>query len=290
MALDPRPSGATAAARPPRRLIVNADDFGRTHAINEAVIRAHQEGILTTASLMTNEPATAAAVALAKENPRLGVGLHLTFLFGHGALPHSRIPGLVDAEGAFGTHPPAAGLRFFVDRRLRAQLRAEIHAQFGRFRATGLPLDHVNGHLHLHLHPTIFSLLMEDAQVLGIERLRLTFDPLRLNLRLASGALVYRLVHALIFNRLAAHARPALRARRIAHTTAVFGLLQNARVDEAFVERLLPCLPAGDSELYSHPSMEDSRQEFAALVSPRVRARVKDLGIQLIRYQDLEKP
>ena len=146
-----------------RRLIVNADDFGRTSAINQAVIRAHREGVLTTASLMVNEPAAAEAVALARENPRLGVGLHLTFLFGHSALPPSQIPGLVDERGEFGVHPAGAGFRFFFDRRLRAQLRAETHAQFQRFRATGLPLDHVNGHLHLHLHPVIFRILMEDA-------------------------------------------------------------------------------------------------------------------------------
>ena len=273
----------------PRRLIVNADDFGRTSAINQAVVRAHREGVLTTASLMVNEPATAEAVALARANPRLGVGLHLTFLFGHSALPPSRIPGLVDAHGAFGVNPPAAGFRFFFDRRLRDQLRAEIHAQFARFRATGLPLDHVNGHLHLHLHPTIFRLLMEDASRLGLERLRLTFDPFRLNLHLASGALAYRATHALIFNRLAARARPILRRRGVVHTRAVFGLLQNARVDEAFVTRLLPRLPDGDSELYSHPSLDDSQREFDALVSPRVRGLVAQLGIQLIRYTDLQK-
>ena len=59
--------------------------------------------------------------------------------------------------------PVATGLRYFFKRGLREQLRAEIHAQFEKFRATGLPLDHVNGHLHLHLHPTVFSILMEDA-------------------------------------------------------------------------------------------------------------------------------
>ncbi|PYI99964.1 MAG: hypothetical protein DME25_21765 [Verrucomicrobia bacterium] len=63
---------------PPRRLIVNADDFGRSRSINAAVIRAQREGILTTASLMVNEPASEEAVALARDNPRLGVGLHLT--------------------------------------------------------------------------------------------------------------------------------------------------------------------------------------------------------------------
>jgi len=274
----------------PRRLIVNADDFGLSDSVNAAVIRAHREGILTTASLMVNEPGTAAAVALARENPRLGVGLHLTFLFGHSALPPERLPGLVNARGEFGENPPSAGFRFFFDRRLRPQLRAEIHAQFARFRATGLPLDHVNGHLHMHLHPVVFGLLMEDAAELGIARMRLTSDPLRVNLRAASGALGYRLSHALIFNCLAARARPVLRRRGFAHTGAVFGLLQNARVDEAFVTRLLPLLPAGDSELYSHPSLDKFAHEFQALISPRVGGLIRELGIQLITYRDLNPP
>jgi hopanoid biosynthesis associated protein HpnK len=270
-----------------RRLIVNADDFGRSDSINAAVVQAHRDGILTTASLMVNESACAAAVALARENPRLGVGLHLTLLCGHSALEPEALPGLVNARKDFTNNPAGAGFRYFFQSNLRAQLRAEIHAQFKQFRATGLPLDHVNGHLHLHLHPTIFRILMEDAADLGIERVRLTFDPLRLNLRLVSGHLVYRLGHALIFHWLAARARPVLRGRGFRHTQAVFGLLQNARVDETYVSRLLPALPPGDSELYSHPSLDEFKNEFDALISPRVREQVRSLGIQLIRYQDL---
>ena len=71
-------------------------------AINQAVIRAHREGILTTASLMVNEPACDEAVALARENPRLGVGLHLTLSHGRSALPPEEIPGLVNGSGEFG--------------------------------------------------------------------------------------------------------------------------------------------------------------------------------------------
>ncbi len=180
------------------------------------------------------------------------------------------------------------GCRYFFQRSLREQLRREIHAQFQKFRATGLPLDHVNGHLHLHLHPTVFGILMADAAQLGIKRLRLTFDPLRLNLRLASGHLAYRAAaRRHLPPALPARARPALAQRSIRHTDAVFGLLQNARVDEAYVTRLLPSLPAGDSELYSHPSLDEFKNEFDALISPRVREQVKQLGIKLIRYQDL---
>jgi chitin disaccharide deacetylase len=271
----------------PRRLIVNADDFGRSASINQAVIRAHREGILTTASLMMNELACDEAVALAREHPQLGVGLHLTLLCGHSALPAESIPGLVSPQKEFTNNPALAGFRYFFQRSLRPQLRQEIHAQFQKFRATGLPLDHVNAHLHLHLHPTVFRILMEDANQLGIERLRLTFDPFRLNLRLASGHLAYRALHVVIFHWLSWRARPALRARGLRHTSAVFGLLQNARVDENYVSRLLPNLPAGDSELYSHPSLDEFRNEFDALISPRVRAQVETLGIKLIRYQDL---
>ena len=271
----------------PRRLIVNADDFGRSASINQAVIRAHREGILTTASLMVNEAAGEEAVALAREHPNLGVGLHLTLLCGHSALPGERIPGLVNASGEFTNNPAGAGFRYFFQRSLRAQLRREIHAQFQRFRATRLPLDHVNGHLHLHLHPTVFRILMADAAQLGIKHLRLTFDPFRLNLRLASGQLAYRALHAAIFHPLSARARPALAQRGIRHTEAVFGLLQNARVDEPYVTRLLPHLPAGDSELYSHPSLNEFRNEFDALISPTVKEQVRQQGIKLIRYQDL---
>jgi len=272
---------------PPRRLVVNADDFGRSNSINEAVIRAHREGILTSASLMVNESAFAEAVALAKENPKLGVGLHLTLLCGHAALPEASIPGLVNAGGEFSNDPVGAGFRYFAKRGLREQLRSEIHARFAKFRATGLPLDHVNGHLHFHLHPAVFRILMEDAEALGIRHLRLTRDRFWLNAGLARGRWLYRAAHALVFSALAARSRGALERRGIRHTQSVFGLLQDSRVDEEFVLRLLHRLPPGDSELYSHPSLDKFRHEFDALVSPRVKARVEQLGIQLIRYQDL---
>src|SRR5258706_9608536 len=208
-----------------RRLIVNADDFGRSHSINQAVIRAHREGILTTASLMVNEAACGEAVALAKENPRLGVGLHLTLICGHSARSQKEIPGLVDAQQNFSNAPVKTGLRYFVERKLRPQLRDELAAQFQKFRSTGLPLDHVNGHLHLHLHPVIFQILMEHAAEWRITHLRLTWDPFWLNTRLASGHRAYRALHAIIHTLLSWRARPALQSRAIKHTGVVFGLL-----------------------------------------------------------------
>ena len=253
---------------PQRRLIVNADDFGRSKSINEAVIRAHTGGILTTASLMVNEPDADEAVDLAKEHPTLGVGLHLALVCGRAALPMEAIPNLADANGRFSESAVGAGFKYFFSWKCQKELEAEMDAQFERFHATGLPLDHVNGHLNIHLHPVIFKILTDNAEKWGINAMRLTRDLFFLNARLASGEWGYRASHAIIYRLLSSWARPQIDARKIRRTKVGFGLLQNSRVDTAFVEKLLPQLPPGDSELYSHPSLDQFKNEFDALVNP----------------------
>jgi chitin disaccharide deacetylase len=270
-----------------RRLIVNADDFGRSHSINQAVIKGHQRGILTTTSLMVNGAACAEAVAFARQNPRLGVGLHLSLAFGTSALPHSEIPDLVDADGNFSNDPIATGFKYFAQRGCHLQLEKEVAAQFERFRQTGLPLDHVNGHLHFHLHPTILKIIARHAREWNVRYFRLTRDPFFLNARLARGRWFYRLSHAIIFSALSRRAVKGFAGWNVRSPAHVFGLLQHGLVDEDFILRLLPELPAGDSELYSHPSLDEFKHEFDAFVSPDVRATIERCGIKLIRYADL---
>ncbi|MGC2413746.1 MAG: hopanoid biosynthesis-associated protein HpnK, partial [Stellaceae bacterium] len=150
-----------------RRLIVTADDFGRDVAINEAVEAAQRDGILTSASLMVGAPKAADAVARARRMPGLKVGLHLVLIDGRPVLPPAEIPGLVTAGGRFDDNQIRAGLRYFFMPRVRRLLAAEIRAQFEAFRATGLVLDHVNAHQHLHLHPTIARLVVEIGRDYG---------------------------------------------------------------------------------------------------------------------------
>jgi chitin disaccharide deacetylase len=270
-----------------RRLIINADDFGRSEEINTAIIRAHTGGVLTSASLMVNEDGFQEAVGLARLHPRLGVGLHLALVCGRSALSPAHLPGLVDSGQQFVNGPVSAGIRFFFQSSLKDQLRAEITAQFEKFRSTGLLLDHVNGHLHFHLHPTVLPVVLEVAARYDARAIRLTRDPLWLNARVAGGKWLYRVVHAMIFAVLSRRAARYLRPARLRHTGHVFGLLQDSRVDEAFILRLLSQLPPGDSELYSHPSLTQFNHELHALLSPKVKRLIADLDIELIRYQDL---
>jgi hopanoid biosynthesis associated protein HpnK len=283
-----------------RRVIVTADDFGLSSSANHAVIQAHQQGILTCASLMVNEAGFDEAVSLARANPRLGVGLHLTLVDGHSTLGPAEVPGLVSNDRQFAYSPVVAGCRYAVLRGLRPQLRAEIKAQVAKFRATGLPLDHVNSHHHIHAHPVIFKALVELASDLGITRIRLPCEPSaiinrlmvdgegdRLKAGLRTRTKTIRRLDLLFHRVMARRARPILKRAAIRHNDYIFGLSHTGRVDEACLKQLIPLLPEGVSEIYSHPSLDRFRYELDALLSNSVRQLIKTHRIELIRFGDL---
>lgn len=270
-----------------RQVIFNADDFGASTSVNAAVIDAHERGVLTSASLMVNGDAAGEAVELARRHPALGVGLHLTFVQGMAATSAASAPGVVDDLGRLPDNPVRFGAACYFNRDLRASLRREMAAQFERFQQTGLTLDHVNGHLNFHLHPVVFEELLENAATKRVRHVRLTRDPFWLNARIAGGEWGCRISHALIFQLLCARSRRRVSGKGIGHVAHVFGLLQNGRVDEDYLLRLLPRLPAGTSEIYSHPCQERFPHEHAALVSGKVVALLKKLGIRAVRHQDL---
>lgn len=95
-----------------RRLIINADDFGLDVAVNEAVERAHVDGVLTSTSLLVGAPAAMDAVERAQRLPDLRVGLHPVLADGRPLLPTEQIPALVNAHGEFGLDMVRAGMRF----------------------------------------------------------------------------------------------------------------------------------------------------------------------------------
>jgi hopanoid biosynthesis associated protein HpnK len=266
---------------------VNADDFGRSSSINRAVLHAHREGILTTASLMVNGDAWEEAVAMAKENPSVGVGLHLTLACGRSTLPRTEIPTLVNQHGEFSESPIEAGMQYFFQSGARWHLEKEIEAQLEKFAATGLKMDHLNGHLHFHLHPTILRILEPRLEKYGVTAMRLTREPWDIDFNLCAGNWLYRSSHAVVFAVLSKRAELIFRKHNLKHTQRVFGLLQNGRVNTNYLLKLLRLLPNGDSELYSHPSLDEFKHEYEALLSPEVRQLVSEHKIELIRYQDL---
>ena len=246
---------------------------------------------------MVGGPAAADAVARARRLPRLGVGLHLNLVEGPPVLPPEAVPDLVDRAGNFDENLPRAGCRFFFGAAARRQLAAEIRAQFAAFRATGLALDHVNAHRHMHVHPTVAGLVLRIGGEFGLRAMRVPDEPFALLRRAAAaeGGRVRRPLYAPWIALL----RRRLRRARLALNDHLLGLAWTGAMTEPRVLRLIEDLPRGTSELYCHPAvaqtprlkrtMPDYRpvEELAALQSGAVRAAVERGGIELVRYADL---
>jgi len=284
-----------------KKLIINADDFGLSGGANRAVIKAYREGILTSTSLMAGGLAFAEAVSLARENPGLQVGLHLTLLQGKAVLPPEQLPGLVDHEGNFSTDPVLTGMSFFFRRSLRGELFREIEAQILRFRETGLPLSHIDGHLNIHMHPTVFSVLAELMPKYGISSFRLTRENLAKDPANDGTRRFGRRLDAFIFARLAENCRPVLDRLGICYADEVKGLLNSGKMTEEYLLKVLDGLESGCTEIYFHPGclpdpelaawMPDylHEEELAALMSPKVRAKIAEQSICLGTYRGEEQ-
>lgn len=142
-----------------RRLVVNADDFGLSPGVNEGVIRAHRNGIVTSTSLMVRQPAAAEAAALARENPRLGVGLHVDVgEWRHDGADWVPVYARVDLDD-FDE----------IAREVDAQLR--LFEEIMRARPT-----HLDSHQHVHRRDPLIGLLLERADRLGVPVRHLTPD------------------------------------------------------------------------------------------------------------------
>jgi hopanoid biosynthesis associated protein HpnK len=276
-------------------LIICADDFGLDPAVNEAVEEAYRHGILTTASLMVGAPAAEDAVARARRLPDFRVGLHLVLVDGFPVLPRAEIGSLVRADGKLDPNMTRAGLRFFFLPRARRQLATEIRAQFEAFRATGLRLEHVNAHKHMHVHPTVARLIVEIGREYGMTAVRVPSEPVAA-LRAAFPQEHYAApFYQLWIERL----RRRLRGARLFVNDHLFGLAWSGNFDEGRFLGLIPHLPDGVSEIYLHPATERSpalaaampgyrqEQELAALLSPPVKNLITELGIRLVSYCDI---
>ncbi len=261
-----------------KRLIVTADDFGLAEPVNEAVERAHRDGILTAASLMVAGPAAADAVRRAKAMRSLAVGLHLVVIEGPAILPPHPFP-----SGQF-----RLGVDYFFRPAARRRLAAEIRAQFAAFAATGLRLDHANAHKHMHLHPTVGRMLIDIGREFGLGAVRVPTEP-GLDRRGERARWADATLRA--WTRLLR--RQVRRAGMLANDHC-FGLRWTGAMTTERVRRLLERLPPGLSEIYFHPATRtdeqlaalmpgyDHRGELAALLDPEVRAIMAANGVRLL--------
>ncbi|MEI6207716.1 MAG: hopanoid biosynthesis-associated protein HpnK [Desulfuromonadales bacterium] len=280
-----------------KQLIITSDDFGLSSGVNQAVETAWRDGILTCASIMAGAAAFDEAVMIARRNNGLQIGLHLVLVQGRSVLPPEEIPGLVDEAGNFSDNPVAAGMRYYFRRELRDQLAREIEAQIVRVRDAGIQLSHIDGHLNIHLHPTVFSILDDLMQRYGIKSFRLSRERLIHNLRFDRERVFGKVIEHVIFGALADHARPQLDRLGIRYAGEVKGVLNSGRMTEQYILNIIEGLKDGLTEIYFHPGMlpdaEISRRmpdyrhhdELLAITGSPVRQKLKQCNIHVQNYR-----
>jgi hopanoid biosynthesis associated protein HpnK len=234
-------------------------------------------------------------MARARRLPELRVGLHLNLTDGHPMLPETEVAKLVRGNSGFDQNMARASLRFSVLPDVRRQFASEIRAQFAAFQATGLRLDHVNTHKHIHVHPGVAKLIIEIGQDYGMRAVRVPLEPVTV-LRRAFPDEHYRTPPYCPW---VAMLRRRLEQAGLRANDHVFGLAWSGGMIEERILRLLPHLPDGVSEIYFHPATERTAplvaampfyrhpEELATLLSPLLRDRIAEAGIRLVSYSDL---
>ncbi len=255
---------------PARTAAFTGDDFGFASELNAAIERAHREGVLGRASLMVGAPAAADAVLRAHRNPELRVGLHVVVCGGP-------------------EHQLRSALAIFFWPPARRRLAAEIRAQFEAFAATGLCLDHADGHRHMHLHPTVSRLVLAIGREFGLPAVRVPREPWRSSARAAGRGAAKRALAQLFLWPWVALLRRRIRRSGMRANDWLFGLYDSGHMTAELVLRQLRALPPGTSELYFHPATERSAalerampgyehvRELEALLDPALRAACETL-------------
>jgi len=286
-----------------KELILNADDFGLTLGINEGIIRAHRDGILTSATLMANGPRFQDAVERARTNPSLGVGVHLALVGGRTVAHVGRVASLGDENGdlpkSLGTF--VAKVTAGIIR--REHIETELRAQIEKVRASGIEPTHVDTHKHAHAHPQVMESVARVAREFGITRIRKPFEALRDSwncTRIEGVGGATQLVASAAAQVSAPKFEILSREYGLRSPDRFLGVAMTGQINSAILRRMIDTLTEGSTEIMLHPGICDDdlartgsrlqmhrQTEMEALLDPGLRRVVMERGIRLISYREL---
>ncbi|RMH59783.1 MAG: ChbG/HpnK family deacetylase [Candidatus Hydrogenedentota bacterium] len=282
---------STEAAEAMKFLVVSADDFGWSRDVNEGILESHLSGVVTAAGLLANAPDFTDAVARAFDTPSLDIGIHLNIYRFRPVLRSLRGSRLTSSGGSF-REDVRQILRYVLSsptgRRLALE---EFRAQIERVLELGLPISHLDSDKHLHLWPTFFPSVAELAVEYRIRFVRTIREEAVLPLSLPA-----------FLSLLSLPARARLRRLGRATPDHTRGITTPPRT-LATLKNILSKLPAGLTELISHPGRIDSRfhqiqktvrnrlveerkQELDTLATTQARNLLHDFRIALTSFRD----
>lgn len=285
-----------------KKLIVNADDFGYTRSVNRGIVSSCKDGIVTSATIMANGGAFEDAVACAKMNPQLGVGVHLVLVGGRCVAPAREIPSLADAEGNL---PASLGalLRKLWARSIEPkEVARELRAQIQRVVEAGIEPTHVDCHKHTHLQPQVMEQVAAVAGEFGIRRVRKPYEDFGTLFAFAARgrASVGQVAMASVAHTTAGKFRRIAAAGNLRTPDRFLGVAATGTLDRDALFSMISSIGEGVTELMCPPGECDAelersatrlkRQrevELEALTDPAVREALQRQNIELIDYRGL---
>jgi predicted glycoside hydrolase/deacetylase ChbG (UPF0249 family) len=285
----------------PKRLIINADDFGWSVGISDGILHAHKAGVVTSASLMANQPASDYAIARLKTFPNLGVGVHLNLCDGRPVLPPSDVQSLVRADGTF---YPACEMMSRITRWQVSpgEIEREFRAQIQWIELRGVHPTHADSHQHLHLYPCVVRAFRRAVEAEGIRCVRAPRHehwPKNGHIGGPYGGPIYRRLVMTAYVQWLQEV--VLRDLKLPDSCLVYHPRYRASLDLLCIgwTEALANVPAGTYELACHPGQSEAgfsesdtfgarrELELQILTDLKFRGVIEASGIELITYREL---
>jgi len=277
-----------------RRVIVNADDFGLCEGVNRAIVEAHTNGVLTSATIMANMPAAEEAVEIAGRLPNLGVGVHLNLTEGQPVSKTDDVRLLLNTDGQFGCSIGKLSLFSLISPKFRKAIKTELAAQVQWVVDRGIKPTHLDSHKHIHSFPVIYPIVCGLAKRFGIAAIRWPFEPKAVSampwpLLSEGGRERSRLVRIMArINR--------LQNSNFLKNDVFLGVAHTGKIDVSFFRAVALYNSAAVAEIMTHPGfvegmenvrtrlVQQRRVELDALCSEKAKQYIRDAGIKLVHY------
>jgi len=286
-----------------RKIIINADDYGLCDGVNQAVVQAHTQGILTSTTIMANMPAARRAIELAKQLPTLGVGVHLNLSEGKPVSKDACVDYLLNTNGEFAYSPTKLSILSVINRKIRNAIAAELAAQIQWVIDNGLKPTHLDSHKHIHSFPAIFPVVCGLAKSFGIPAIRWPFEPKEVSHKPSPANVSVggwpppgeggrkRAGIIRVMAKINQRQNPAF-----FKTQAVLGIAHTGKIDIDFLKAAIIHNRVETTEIITHPGfingldptktrlVQQRKMELDALCDKEIRQYFKDAAVKLVHY------
>lgn len=266
-----------------KKLIINADDFGLNHQINQSIVKCFQEGILTSCSILANAPYIKEVARLSKTIANFNSGVHLNLTYGKPILSPSQLKTLTDKEGCFYNY-------FYLFWKLMQgkvdleEIEKELNAQISKLKSLDVKISHADSHKHIHMFPKILPIVVKVLKEHDINKIRYPKENLFFNFN-QNSVFSKRWYKKVVLSLNCLLQKKILSKSNLKSPDFFQGM---SFVEDLSINRLVKIInqvKEGVTEIMIHPKSIDGF-EVEALTNYHIKELIKNKKIELITYDE----